>query len=172
MALVNDWAFNSVYNYMIWHIEGSDKDFYKKKYLKFIINDFSVFFNKKLVIYGAGNVGKTFYMQLCPYSQIDIVGWVDKNYNKCQNDYRTVEPVEYIFSIDFDLILIAVQNKDNAILIRNNLLEKGVSVEKILWINPITGIDNTILISGGVQRYSGFIVVYPNSRFRRQQNAA
>lgn len=89
---------------------------------------------KKVVIYGAGRVGKDYYLQL---KQVDceIVLWVDKNYQNC-NEEIAVSDVTEIRSVDYDYIIIAVKRKELADSIKNQLNELDVLDTKILWEKP------------------------------------
>ncbi len=93
--------------------------------------------NKRIVIYGAGNVGFDYYMQLKPYEDIVIVEWLDKNHKSIKNDYHRIESVETICSIDFDYVVIAVLDKNIAYKIIDELIEKGIDRNRILWKKPI-----------------------------------
>lgn len=92
--------------------------------------------NKKVVLYGAGMVGRDYYMQLKLSGVCEIVLWVDKNAARCQFDYGTVFPADKIRQTEFDLILIAVQEKKIAECVIAETEAMGVSSEKILWMKP------------------------------------
>lgn len=89
---------------------------------------------KKVILYGAGCVGKDYYTQL---KQVDceIVLWVDKNYQNC-NEEMAVSDVTEIRSVDYDYIIIAVKRKELADSIKNQLNELDVLDTKILWEKP------------------------------------
>jgi FlaA1/EpsC-like NDP-sugar epimerase len=90
-------------------------------------------FDKRIVIYGAGNVGKSVYEQITSYEKIKIVGWVDKNYKEIHCDYRNICAPDIIQSLDYDYILIAVENEDIAKQIKENLIESHVEKDDIMW---------------------------------------
>ncbi len=92
---------------------------------------------KSVVIYGAGNVGQGFISDLSLYENIKIVKWVDKNYKRYSFEYRTVEPVESIYTLSFDYLIIAVLNKNTASEIIHELEQRGITLDKILWEKPI-----------------------------------
>lgn len=93
-------------------------------------------FDKKLVIYGAGNVGRDYITQISKYEKCQIVCWVDRNYEELKFPYRKVIEVEEFLEKPYDIVLIAVEKKEMAKEIRQTLLEKGVSDSKILWCEP------------------------------------
>lgn len=102
----------------------------------YIFNRIDLIKNKKIVIYGAGRVGQGYYAQLSKYASCMIVGWVDADYKNLHFDFADVIGVEEIQNIQYDLILIAVQNKDTADEIRERLQEMGVPEQKIIWEIP------------------------------------
>jgi glycosyltransferase involved in cell wall biosynthesis len=90
-------------------------------------------FDKRIIIYGAGNVGKCIYEQLTSYESIKIVGWVDRNFREIHSDYRTIYAPNVIQSLDYDYIVIAVESEDIVRQIEKNLIESNVKKEDILW---------------------------------------
>ena len=90
---------------------------------------------KKIVIYGAGSVGKSYYRQLLQCEDVEIIAWVDKGLaNQCVYDYR-IESPEILSSLAFDKVLIGVKDGDLAEEIREQL--RGfLSEEQILWREP------------------------------------
>ena len=105
---------------------------------RFSFPDTNVLQDKKIVIYGAGNVGQDYVAQISKYQRISIVAWVDKKYTDYSFEYRDVEPVEHIKNIDFDYILIAISKVSIADEVKNELVCLGVNPENILWQKPNT----------------------------------
>lgn len=91
--------------------------------------------NKRIVIYGAGGVGRDYIMQLSQYVAISIVGWVDKHYEKYHYDFREVEPVSSLKVKEFDVLVIAVKSEAVAAEIRAELLKMGVDESRIVFKN-------------------------------------
>lgn len=90
--------------------------------------------NGKIVLYGAGIVGKDYYRQLKQISDIEISAWVDKvPGNVCGYEVQSPETLK---NIEFDQILIAVANEKTADEIKMNL-EEYVSGKKIFWEKPV-----------------------------------
>lgn len=89
---------------------------------------------KKIVLYGAGEVGKDYYAQIVKYENCDIVAWVDKNPKVFP--YYEVKAVQELDRIQFDCILIAVKNQKIAKDIESELNALGVGRDKILWSEP------------------------------------
>lgn len=93
---------------------------------------------KKLVIYGAGNVGKSYVNELKYTCYVQVVGWADKNYDNIKeyNGINIIAP-ERIKEKDFDILLIAIQDEEKAKMIMTDLLNIGILEEKIVWVNPV-----------------------------------
>lgn len=96
-------------------------------------------YGKRIVLYGAGRVGKDYYYEICKYQDCHIVSWVDRK--KHQLEYAVVENIESIQFRDYDIILIAVLNRGVADEIRKQLLAGKIDKEKIVWKEPVTILD-------------------------------
>ena len=92
--------------------------------------------NANVVLYGAGNVGECFYQQIINKKMFKIVLWVDKNRNMSSKTQHAVEKPITIEKYEYEYVLIAVLNKDNATSIVEELSEIGISKEKIVWEVP------------------------------------
>ncbi len=93
--------------------------------------------NKKIVLYGAGIVGRSYYRQLTSIKNIRLAAWVDQKLGGQQiYDYEITFP-EFLNDIDFDKIIIAVKNKDIAAEIKENL-EKDFGDNRIICVEPET----------------------------------
>lgn len=84
----------------------------------------------RLVLYGAGRVGQTYYKQVSKIDYCEIVGWVDRDYNQYMK--LGVAAVEQLAEVDFDFILVSVAGKDIVDKIVNTLLQMGISRERII----------------------------------------
>lgn len=94
--------------------------------------------NKKVIIYAAGTVGWSYYKQFSSNSRIKIVLHVDKNHN-----IEGIRPIDDIVDVDYDLIVIAIDNERIARSIRTDLCIRGIDPNVILWEKPQINI-NTI----------------------------
>ena len=94
--------------------------------------------DKKLVLYGAGKVGQTYYTQIKKFAQSKIVLWVDNDYENysCIYGCEIKHPKE-IINTTYDYIIIGVLALNVADDIRKNLELMGISPERILWKKPI-----------------------------------
>ena len=92
---------------------------------------------KRIVLYGAGNVGQEYNRWIEQTNYVDLVAWVDQNYKDitkgADNREIIVQNPDTVTTIEYDLILIAVIDHRAASTISNNLITKGVDVRKIVW---------------------------------------
>ncbi len=100
----------------------------------FYIPNINDFLGKKIVLYGAGNVGKDFKKQLNAEKNIDVIIWVD---SAPKDDIEVLSPKE-IKDYDYDCILIAVKAEVMADEIRQSLVDLGIDNRKIIWEEPIS----------------------------------
>ena len=100
------------------------------------ISDQEQLIGKKLILYGAGKIGRAYRKSLA-ISNIEPLVWVDQAYIKLQNLGLPVESPEKICSFEFDYILIAVKEEEMAQVIRKDLETNGIANEKILWKRPV-----------------------------------
>lgn len=85
---------------------------------------------QRIVLYGAGKLGKTYYHQLLQVSYCEVVLWVDKNYQKFEN--YGVSAIEEINKVTYDKIIVAIESADVALAVRDHLREKGVQDSDII----------------------------------------
>ncbi len=93
--------------------------------------------DKKVVLYGAGIVGKSYYSQISRYPECQIVGWIDNRHENILYEYIDVLGRERLKDIVFDYLIIAVKDKEAAKSIKERLIfENGVEETKIIWERP------------------------------------
>ena len=85
----------------------------------------------RIVLYGAGEVGKSFYHQGKYQGFVDIVALVDSKPKTGQE--MEILTAEALAGLEFDYVLIAVRFEHIADEIRKRLLALGVKEEKIKW---------------------------------------
>ena len=91
---------------------------------------------KKIVLYGAGKVGQDYYAQICKYQECNVVEWVDANWEKINLEYAEVNGRDNIKKVQYDIVLIAVNEGKVADEIAQNLQSIGVELNKIVWEKP------------------------------------
>jgi len=92
----------------------------------------------KMVLYGAGNIGKRYYEEIKERNDIHLVCWVDKNLNGQEIDGQRIQLPEEVVNLEYDCIVIAVLKEDIADSIRKELQTLGIENEKIIWQYPET----------------------------------
>ncbi len=87
----------------------------------------------KVILYGAGVVGTSYYRCLESGKYAELVSWVDTNYAHLG---EFVESPDMIVQKEFDYLVISVVEESVAESIRKQLLSMGVDEKKILWEKP------------------------------------
>lgn len=83
----------------------------------------------KIILYGAGRIGKKCYANIRNENRWNIVAWVDRNYAEI-NDIYIVSP-EVINKVEFDFIFISLADKTIVEEITENLCSIGVQRDRI-----------------------------------------
>lgn len=91
--------------------------------------------DSKIILYGAGDVGKTLYAQNRIMDYVKILLWVDRNPQKVSAKIGAVCGVEELFRFPavYDYVLIAIDDERICREVKGNLAEHGVPEEKIIW---------------------------------------
>ena len=85
--------------------------------------------NSRVVLYGAGNIGKMFYDQVKKEKYCEITLWLDQ-----KADGILVEPPMTITKLnadDYDIVIIAIENEETAKSVKYSLMRYGVQENKI-----------------------------------------
>lgn len=88
--------------------------------------------NRKLILYGAGKAGRDIYRQLVEFGY-EILAWVDRGYQHYQEMGLHVKSPDEIRGYDYDMILIAIEDKKTADNIKKILVKKGIPENCIIW---------------------------------------
>lgn len=88
--------------------------------------------NKKLVLYGAGRVGQTFYQQLKRSCYCEIAGWVDKNHSIYPN--RGIQSMEKLKDLRYDYIVIAIESQVTSQNVKESLKSMGIDEKKMITL--------------------------------------
>lgn len=147
---VSDYYNGFSFDYSLRRMSDSDKklvEFYQKnysgflgktihfyKYLKTKWNPTILFKSKKsrVVLYAAGKCGQEMYRKFKHSVRFRLIGWTDINYEKLLGQGLNLMPVNDVFKIDFDIIIIAIKNSVTCEGARNMLVSLGIPKEKIL----------------------------------------
>lgn len=105
---------------------------------KYVFGDIDILSGKRVILYGAGNVGRDFYYQITRYGLCELVAWVDKVKYGVIN-LITVEKPEKIKELQYDIIVFAVKDKQVAMNMKEDLLRAGINdvQTKAIWQEPI-----------------------------------
>lgn len=97
---------------------------------------------KKIMLYGAGRVGTSYYDVLGKSKLVELVAWADKKHVQKDSSREKLQvPLitpEQIMNYTFDVVLVAVLKKSIYDSIRSELLKLGILSEKICWAEPIS----------------------------------
>lgn len=96
--------------------------------------------NQKVIIYGAGSIGKKVYEHLITISGFHIVGWTDMDYKKYQHKGYPVIPLLRAIKLEFDYIVIAIGNSQSRRYTYEILQDLGVEKKKIVEYKKIVDI--------------------------------
>lgn len=84
-----------------------------------------------IIIYGAGKVGQSYARQIRRLKDKYLLAMIDKN-----TKIDSVLPISKISNFKYDCVLIAVANVRQVELIKVDLTNQGVPMEKIIWLKP------------------------------------
>lgn len=102
----------------------------------FFINNMNQYMGKRIVLYGAGKVGCDFYLQL-QKAGIPVVMWVDKFPR--EERVQSVDSIQTL--LEYDVILVAVRERELAMQIKNQLVQSGIDELKVEWNQPLSMFD-------------------------------
>ena len=86
--------------------------------------------NDRIVLYGAGTMGKDIKIQLERENYQDVI-WVDENFQMYQNLGLNVYSPERIVPSECDYVYIAIENTVICNSVRDYLIKKGIDAFKI-----------------------------------------
>lgn len=102
---------------------------------RYYVGDMQQFAGKRVLIYGAGAVGRDYYLQFKRYGKCQVVAWVDSKFQNYQYDYAQVTAFESVEK-EYDVAVVAVKDEKISNTIKKDLMAAGVSAEKINWVEP------------------------------------
>lgn len=87
----------------------------------------------RIALYGAGEVGKSYFRQLRKNETVCLCAWADRNYDKnVDSEYELISPKQLV-TIDFDYVVIGVAEIVAAMEIMDNLQKLGIPSRKVVW---------------------------------------
>lgn len=90
---------------------------------------------KRVLLYGAGTFGQQFKNRLQSDGICEIVGWIDDDYWEYRRCCMDVDSVERSVKDDYDYILILNLDQGYTETVKRELLDYGVSAEKIISLS-------------------------------------
>ena len=119
--------------YMYFEAKQCAKRIYRIKEVKRYVFPFNYLpLECKIVIYGAGNVGKEYIKYLSNNKQYKLVAWIDKNVDKEEK----VQELSVVKNIEYDYILLAAASKKTAESMRESIRDYVENPQTILWNRP------------------------------------
>lgn len=91
----------------------------------------------KVILYGAGDIGRNYYHYIKEKKEWNLTAWVDAAAEKYKDMGCSVQDIDVITQLEYDVILIAVMEEKTAQSIRMNLCARGIPDDKILWMMPV-----------------------------------
>lgn len=89
--------------------------------------------NSKVILYGAGKVGHS-YWKYIEYSKcVQLIAWVDKNYKEKNQQNPIIKPVTVLRENNYDYIIIAIEDEKMAEEIKKEILAYGIEKSKLIW---------------------------------------
>lgn len=95
--------------------------------------------SKKVILYGAGKIGRAYHAQLVESGFCEELTWVDKEYKKYTATGLKVESPDLIEQKEFDYVFVSIKNKETQDKITEELVGKGVPTEKIKYYHQYNG---------------------------------
>ncbi|MCI8324866.1 MAG: glycosyltransferase [Lachnospiraceae bacterium] len=88
--------------------------------------------DSKIILYGAGYLGKIYYNQLEVSGYCDVVAWVDKAF--CDEKYKQlgVLSLEVASKLEHDFVVIAIKDRKIISQVKKSLIKIGIQKEKIV----------------------------------------
>lgn len=91
---------------------------------------------QNIALYGAGNVGQSYYRALQMWGNVKVSVWVDRQYEDYQKKSLPVSGVSAICCAEYDAVLIALDNEELAKRIQLDLIALGVEENRIIFEIP------------------------------------
>lgn len=118
----------------IYSVEMKKKCYELYKHHKDVIFPFgAIDRNKNIVLYGAGEIGKIFFEQLNRTKYCKSIIWIDKNADYIADDHvQGLSKLDDDVSHNADYIVVAIENKNISREVKECMVKKGFSNDKIV----------------------------------------
>lgn len=91
--------------------------------------------NAKIVLYGAGELGKKYRKQLYSRKDLQYITCIDFSYERLNSEEFVVESPDVINDHEYDYVVITIKNPQKAQGIRSDLQKLGIEDAKLLWFD-------------------------------------
>lgn len=88
---------------------------------------------KKILIYGAGDVGLEYLQQILMTQYCNVIGFVDRRWESCPEMVVAIYAPKDIVSLDYDYIVIAMKTSIHINDIMSMLIKEGIDRSKIIY---------------------------------------
>ena len=86
----------------------------------------------RIILYGAGKVGQSYYKQITELNYCEIVAWVDKNKIQCEG--ISLSKYNVFTEVEFDYVVMALKSKEVVDEITQMLKkEYHVNSDEVIW---------------------------------------
>lgn len=97
--------------------------------------------DKRIIVYGAGSVGRDYILQFSAYEDIHIVAWADKFPENYDYAFRKVLPLSVLENAEYDFIIVAVRDEVLFDQIRGELINDWHIKEDLIIWKPVHIMD-------------------------------
>ena len=87
----------------------------------------------RVVLYGAGDLGRKYYQQLKSCNIFTFAGCIDYGFDKIKDELLEIHEPKWILDKEYDAIVITIKNRNKAYDIRKRLEADGIESSKIKW---------------------------------------
>ena len=88
----------------------------------------------RIVLYGAGNVGRDYFRLIMNRPDLSLCAWVDKKYERIGFPVTAPESIQ---NLEYDIVLIALNDEKNVSAIADDLEKLGVDRNRVVWKEPV-----------------------------------
>lgn len=106
-------------------------------FINYIFPFYTKVLQKQVALYGAGEVGQSYFYQIKKWGGCTLSLWVDKKYEVYQYLDEKIAPIAELSTTILDYVIVAVASKSVADEIRCELINSGINSDIILWENPV-----------------------------------
>lgn len=131
-----EYDFNTQIDYLYMYSVELKKMCYGEYFYKrdFVFPFDKVDFNKQIVLYGAGDMGRTYYEQLSKIKYCKQIIWVDENAEYIENlPVKTLDVLNEKMTKEFEFVVIAIDNKEIVEGVKKFLVQIGYDEDKIVY---------------------------------------